>query len=152
MWFSRQQVAKSSPGQTAVVAGQREAFQSTTKQQGDTAESMALAHLQKMGCKLVEANYRTPGRGGGEIDLIMRAQDGTLVFVEVRQRSGQSHGGAGASISAVKQQRIIFAARHYLMRFNSLPPCRFDVVLVQGTLMEPQSVQIQWLRGAFDAS
>ena len=82
----------------------------------------------------------------------MRAGDGTLVFVEVRQRSKASHGGAGASISSIKQRRIIFAARHYLMRFNSLPPCRFDVVLVQGTLMAPQNIQIQWLRGAFDAS
>ena len=135
-----------------VGAGQREASQSTTKQLGDAAESLALAHLLKAGCKLVQANYRTPGRGGGEIDLIMRAPDGTLVFVEVRQRSGQSHGGAGASISAVKQRRIVFAARHYLMRLNSLPPCRFDVVLVQGTLAAPQSVHIEWLRGAFDAS
>ncbi len=152
MWFSRKQVAKSPPGQTEVTAGQRKALQSTTKQQGDTAESMALARLLAAGYKLVETNYRTPGRGGGEIDLIMHAPDGTLVFVEVRQRSGQSHGGAGASIGTVKQQRIIFAARHYLMRFNSPPPCRFDVVLVQGTLADPHSVQIDWLCGAFDAS
>ena len=152
MWFSRKQVAKSPQGQAGADSGQREASQITTKRLGDAAESMALAHLVNAGLKLVETNYRTPGRGGGEIDLIMRAPDGTLVFTEVRQRAGQSHGGAGASISAIKQRRIIFAARHYLMRFNSLPPCRFDVVLVQGTLMEPQSVQIQWLRGAFDAS
>ena len=135
-----------------VDLGQREASQSTTKRRGDAAESLALAHLQKAGFKLVEANYRTPGRGGGEIDLIMRESDGTLVFVEVRQRSGQSHGGAGASIGAVKQQRIIFAARHYLMRLSSPPPCRFDVVLVQGTLALPEGVHIEWLRGAFDAS
>jgi putative endonuclease len=152
MWFSRKQVAKSPQGQDGVQSGQREASQITTKRRGDAAESMALAHLQKAGFKLVEANYRTPGRGGGEIDLIMRAPDGTLVFVEVRQRSGQSHGGAGASISAVKQQRVIFAARHYLMRLNSFPPCRFDVVLVHGTLAAPESVHIEWLRGAFDAS
>ncbi len=74
------------------------------------------------------------------------------MFVEVRQRSGQSHGGAGASISAVKQQRIVFAARHYLMRFASLPPCRFDVVLVQGGLGEDGGASIEWLRAAFDAS
>ena len=110
------------------------------------------AELAKAGLKLVETNFRTPGRGGGEIDLIMRAPDGTLVFIEVRQRSGQSHGGAGGSISAIKQQRIIFAARHYLMRFRSLPPCRFDVVLVQGALAGPERVHIEWLRGAFDAS
>ena len=154
MWFSRKQVAKSPPSQAGVLAGQREASQITTKRLGDAAESLALAHLLKAGLKLVDTNYRTPGRGGGEIDLIMRAPDGTLVFIEVRQRSGQSHGGAGASIGAIKQQRIIFAARHYLMRFNSLPPCRFDVVLVQGDLAAAvaEGGRIEWLRGAFDAS
>lgn len=115
----------------------------TTKQAGDAAEDRALQHLQAAGLRLVQRNYRTPGRGGGEIDLIVRAPDGTLVFVEVRQRSSTRHGGAGASISATKQRRIIFAARHYLMRLPQTPPCRFDVVLVEDT--------VQWLQGAFDA-
>ena len=117
---------------------------STTKQLGDAAEDAALRHLQKAGLRLLERNYRTPGRGGGEIDLIMRAPDGTTVFVEVRQRKNASHGGAGASISALKQRRIIFAARHYLMRLSTPPPCRFDVVLIeQGS--------IEWLQAAFEA-
>lgn len=157
MWFSRKQVAKSAKapqGQLDLLPDQPAAApnQLTTKRLGDAAESLALAHLVKAGLKLVEANYRTPGRGGGEIDLIMRAPDGTLVFVEVRQRSGQSHGGAGASISAVKQQRIVFAARHYLMRFASLPPCRFDVVLVEGEADGQKKTRLEWLQGAFDAS
>ena len=152
MWFSRKQVAKSPQSQAGLDSGQCEVSQSTTKRVGDAAESLALVYLVKAGLKRVETNYRTPGRGGGEVDLIMRAQDGTLVFVEVRQRSGQSHGGAGASIGGVKQRRIIFAARHYLMRLKSLPPCRFDVVLVQGSLAAPESVAIEWLRGAFDVS
>jgi putative endonuclease len=116
----------------------------TTKQLGDQAEDLALAHLQRAGLRLLERNYRTPGRGGGEIDLIMRAPDGTCVFVEVRQRASASHGGAAASVSWAKQKRIVFAARHYLMRLRSLPPCRFDVVAVQADGME-------WLPGAFDA-
>jgi putative endonuclease len=99
----------------------------------------------------VEANFRTPGRGGGEVDLIMRAPDGTLVFVEVRQRTSRSHGGAGASIGAVKQRRLIFAARHYLMRFATPPPCRFDVVLVEGGVDTPGGHSVEWLRGAFEA-
>jgi putative endonuclease len=82
----------------------------------------------------------------------MRAPDGTLVFVEVRQRASNSHGGAAASISPVKQQRIIFAARHYLMRFASAPPCRFDVVLVQGDAGGGEALGIEWLQAAFDAS
>jgi len=90
----------------------------TTRQAGDAAEARALQHLQAAGLHLLERNYRTPGRGGGEIDLIMRSADGTLVFVEVRQRSGAQHGGAAASISLTKQRRIVLAARHYLQRWR----------------------------------
>jgi putative endonuclease len=156
MWFSRKQVAKSPPD-GAVDGVQALPRQITTKSRGDAAESAALAYLVRAGLRLIETNYRTPGRGGGEIDLVMRAPDGTLVFVEVRQRSGASHGGAAASISAVKQRRIIFAARHYLMRFATPPPCRFDVVLVQGSLVkgaqrEGPDACIEWLTAAFDAS
>ncbi|MBT9475047.1 YraN family protein [Polaromonas sp.] len=154
MWFSRKQVVKSPQvgGAQSVVKSAGDASstvprQITTKSRGDAAEGVARAYLVRAGLRFVAANYRTPGRGGGEIDLVMRAPDGTLVFVEVRQRSGASHGGAGASISAAKQQRIILAARHYLVRFASPPPCRFDVLLVQGALG-----QIEWLPAAFDAS
>jgi putative endonuclease len=117
----------------------------TTKQRGDAAEDQALAHLRAAGLRLLERNYRTPGRGGGEVDLILREPDGTVVFVEVRQRAGASHGGAAASIGAVKRRRIVFAARHYLMRLREPPPCRFDVVAV-----EPAG--LEWLKAAFDAS
>ena len=139
MWFSKKE-AKKTPGD-----------QITTKAVGDAAEFIALAHLRTAGLTLLETNYRTPGRGGGEIDLIMKDADGTLVFVEVRQRASQSHGGAGASISAVKQKRIVFAARTYLMRFKTLPPCRFDVVLIHGGLGAGNAPEIEWLRSAFDA-
>jgi len=117
---------------------------STTKQTGDVAEDAALRHLQQAGLRLLARNYRTPGRGGGEIDLVMRSSDGTLVFVEVRQRNSSSHGGAAASVGRVKQQRIIFAARHYLMRLTEPPPCRFDVVLLECD-------RIEWLQAAFEA-
>jgi putative endonuclease len=116
----------------------------TTKSKGDAAEDAALAHLQVAGLKLLQRNYRTPGRGGGEIDLIMRDSDGTVVFVEVRQRAGAMFGGAAASISLTKRNRIIFAAKYYLMKLPRLPACRFDVVLVESS--------ITWLKAAFEAS
>lgn len=124
----------------------------TTKQLGDAAEEAALRHLQQHGLRLVQRNFRTPGRGGGEIDLIMREPDGTVVFVEVRRRASASRGGAGASITALKQRRIVFAARHFLLRQGSEFPCRFDVVLIQGASDGTDVPEIQWLRAAFDAS
>ena len=160
MWFSRKQTApipQLAPLAPNDAVGRSLATpavpgQVTTKSRGDAAELAARAYLVDAGLKFIEANYRTPGRGGGEIDLVMRARDGTLVFVEVRQRSGASHGGAAASIGAVKQRRIVFAARHYLMRFASAPPCRFDVVLVDGALSAQRAAHIEWLPAAFDAS
>ncbi|TFY96267.1 YraN family protein [Ramlibacter rhizophilus] len=116
----------------------------STRQRGDAAEDRALAHLQAAGLRLVARNYRTPGRGGGEIDLILRQPDGTLVFVEVRQRLATAFGGAAASVGAVKQRRIVRAARHYLMRLGAPPPCRFDVVALDGE-------ELTWIRAAFDA-
>lgn len=117
----------------------------TTKARGDAGEDEALAYLQARGLRLLQRNYRTPGRGGGEIDLIMQSADGTVVFVEVRKRSRTDHGGAAASIGHVKQRRIIFAAQHYLLRWRQLPPARFDVVTIE--LTGPQ-----WLQAAFDAA
>ena len=70
------------------------------------------------GLRLVERNFRCKG---GEIDLIM--QDGsTLVFVEVRKRADQRHGGAAASVTPAKQARLILAAQLYLQRYLQLHP------------------------------
>jgi putative endonuclease len=119
----------------------------TTKSAGDAAETRALAHLEHHGLKLVQRNYRVaagPHARGGEVDLIMRERDGTLVFVEVRARRNDRHGGAAGSVTLGKQVRVIYAAQHHLMQYASPPPCRFDVVAIEGD-------QLQWLRAAFDA-
>jgi putative endonuclease len=119
----------------------------TTKSSGDEAEARALAHLLRHGLTLVARNYRVaagPRRRGGEIDLILRDRDGTLVFVEVRKRAGSAHGGAAASVGAAKQRSLLLAAQHYLLRLASPPPCRFDVVAIDGDALT-------WLKAAFDA-
>jgi putative endonuclease len=132
-------------------SGVRLATRPTTRAVGNEGEARALAHLQAAGLALVARNFKSPGRGGGEVDLIMREPDGTLVFVEVRQRASGTHGGAAASVGAAKQRRIIFAARHYLARLAPLPPCRFDVVALQGAA-HGATCELVWLRAAFDAT
>lgn len=111
------------------------------KNRGQQAEDLAAAFLQRQGLTIVERNFRVRG---GEIDLIAR-QGSTLVFVEVRLRSRADFGGAAASITAQKQARLICAAEHYLLRFATLPPCRFDALLLPALDGE----RIDWLRDAF---
>lgn len=119
----------------------------TTKSLGDAGEDRALAWLQRAGMVLVQRNYRVAGgprARAGEVDLIVRDRDGTVVFVEVRRRRDGRHGGAAASVTPAKQARIVLAARHFLMRWASPPACRFDVVAIDGE-------RIEWLKGAFTA-
>ena len=120
----------------------------TSKESGDAGESRALAHLQQHGLRLVRRNYRVargPNARGGEIDLVMLEPDGTLVFIEVRSRLRIEFGGAAASVSAAKRRSIAFAAQTFLHGLPTLPPCRFDVVAIDGH-------RIEWLRAAFDGA
>lgn len=110
---------------------------------GAQAERWAATYLQRQGLKPVTQNYRSRF---GEIDLIMQ-DGGTLVFIEVRQRSSTSFGGAAASIDHHKQQRLIRTAQHYLANLGRIPPCRFDVVLMD----DAEGRNAEWLKNAFDA-
>lgn len=108
--------------------------------QGRDWEQVALRHLRRHGLTPVEANFTCRG---GEIDLIMRDGD-TLVFVEVRQRADKRHGGAAASITPAKIRRLVRAAQFYLLRLPSTPPCRFDVIAIDGDRLE-------WIRNAIES-
>lgn len=119
----------------------------TTKAVGDVGEARALAHLLAHGLVLVQRNYRVargPRARGGEIDLVMRDRDGTLVFVEVRARRGAGFGGAAATVGLTKRRSVVFAARCFLRNLATPPACRFDVVAIDGA-------HVEWLQAAFDA-
>lgn len=114
----------------------------TSGSAGRQAEDLAARFLEKKKLRIIARNYRCRG---GEIDLVCR--DGkVLVFVEVRLRQSPAFGGAAASVTAIKQRRIILAAQHFLMT-NALTndDCRFDCILMNGT----SGNNIEWLRDAF---
>ena len=110
---------------------------SNKQRQGQEWEQRALRYLIGHGLTLVEANFQCKC---GEIDLILRDGE-ALVFVEVRQRAGTTHGGAAASITPAKIRRVVRAAQTYLLRFPREPQCRIDVVAIDGDA-------IDWLRDA----
>ena len=98
---------------------------------GRLAEDRALVYLQQQGLVCVTRNYACRY---GEIDLVM--SDGPLlVFVEVRMRKNSNYGGAAASVDAAKQRRLRRTAEHYLMRYRTLPACRFDLVAIDGNTL-----------------
>jgi putative endonuclease len=106
---------------------------------GADAEQVAADFLVAKGMHIVARNFRTRF---GEIDLV--ARDGeSLVFVEVRLRTNDYFGGAADSVDVPKRSRVVAAARSYLAQMHPEPPCRFDVVTLDGD-------SPRWIRAAFD--
>ncbi len=109
---------------------------------GFAAEERAKDYLTAHGLRWVTSNYRCRL---GEIDLIMRDKT-DLVFVEVRARTSNAFGGAIASITHSKRQKLIRTALLYLQttKLHDKLPCRFDVVSLDGA-----PSQITWIKHAF---
>lgn len=109
---------------------------------GAEAERLAARWLEQRGLHIIQRNWSCRF---GEIDLIARAGS-TLVFIEVRCRSRLDFGGAAASITRSKRERLLLAARHYLATLDDEPACRFDALVFEGGIDQPP----QWLQNIFD--
>ncbi len=94
--------------------------------------------------------WRTLGRNvssrSGELDLVMADGD-TIVFVEVRQRSSDTYGGAAESLTGAKCARVRRAAAAWLAQHaKHEASVRFDAVLVRGGA---QCARVTLVRDAF---
>lgn len=118
---------------------------SATQQQGLQAESRAIDWLCAHGLHLLGTNLSCRY---GELDAVFRADADTMVIVEIRHRRNARHGGAAASITHAKQQRLRRAAAWFLPQLTRsgfggrTPRCRFDAVCIEGDTLN-------WLPAVF---
>lgn len=120
---------------------------SATQRQGHAYEQRAVNYLQQQGLIILEQNISSRF---GEIDIVAHHPQGDLlIFLEVRQRSQRTHGGALYSVQRDKQLRIQRTARFHLSRLsqqhfnNRTPFCRFDVLAIENDT-------ITWIPNAFE--
>ena len=108
-------------------------------------EALAALVLRLKGYRIEARNWRCPL---GEIDIVAWDRD-TLVFVEVKARTGTSAGAPQEAVDARKQSRLVQLAQAYLAwRRGEMPPCRFDVIAVEARRPFPR---VRHLRAAFRA-
>ena len=94
---------------------------------GKAGEELAAAFLAEKGLRIVERNFRCVS---GEIDLVCE-DAGTIVFAEVKTRSGAVRGEPGEAIGPAKKKRLVKAGAFYLSRHRAWSrPCRFDLVSI----------------------
>lgn len=114
-------------------------------QLGEDGEDLACRHLRKQGYTILERNYCCRV---GEIDVVARDGD-TVVFVEVKERGGASHGGAVEAVTRSKRRRVIKAAQRWAASHGASEHLvRFDVVAIDWQGGKPV---VRHEQGAFDA-
>jgi putative endonuclease len=109
---------------------------------GPRAEAEAAAYLERKGYAILERNYRLPF---GEIDIVAR-EGGTVVFVEVKARSGAGFGGPEAAVDSRKRRKLLRAAAAWLQSRRWEGPARFDVVAFEGSAVRhiPDAFGVGW--------
>lgn len=119
---------------------------------GKQLEELAANYLINKKLQLLKKNFYSPF---GEIDLIFNDPIAKqLVFVEVRYRKSILFGEAAATITKLKQNKLIKSANYYLMKFfYNKDLCyyqqinyRFDVIACSGPL---DRIKIEWFCNVF---
>ena len=115
---------------------------------GRLGEDLALAHLERLGFKLIARNHRTRH---GEIDLVVF--DGTtLVFAEVKTRRASADGrGPWESLHDRKRRQVRHMAASFLAEDLDRPfsaDLRFDAI---GVVIDARGslLSLDHLEGAF---
>lgn len=111
---------------------------------GLAGEEAASAFLKRRGYRILRRNFRSPF---GEVDIIA-SKGGSLVFCEVKARSGGEMESALEAVDRKRQRRLARAASYYLaMEGGAKKPCRFDVIAL---LRSGEGWKISHVENAFE--
>lgn len=113
---------------------------------GKAGEDEAEAYLKRKGYVIAARNYRAKV---GELDIIAWENPRTLVFVEVKTRTGLQYGKPAEAVNYYKRKNIIRTAQWYLMEKHLRECyCRFDIIEVYA--MTDGAWKIRHIEGAFE--
>jgi putative endonuclease len=114
---------------------------------GAAGETLAAAHLERLGYRIVARNHRTRH---GELDIVA-ADARTLVFAEVKTRRAGPSGQPWHALHERKRAQVRRMARSYLADVEDRPhglAIRFDAI---GVVIDARGrlIALDHLEGAF---
>lgn len=113
---------------------------------GNDGEELACRFLEAHGYRILARNFTCRV---GELDIVAQSGE-TVVFVEVKQRGDERHGGGVEAVTPAKRRRVVRAAELYASRHGlSERALRFDVIAIEADGVGESRVRHE--AGAFDA-
>lgn len=110
---------------------------SNDRPRGFAAERHAARMLEDRGCRIVATNYRA---APGEIDVIATVEN-LIIFVEVKERTGERFGRAEEAVDAGKLERILATAEHFIADNPEYAEHIWRIDLIAITLRRDGSIQ-----------
>ncbi len=93
---------------------------------GRHGEQLAKTHLETLGYEILDENWT---HGKAEVDLVAY-KDGTIIFVEVKTRTGNWFGEPEDFVDNRKQKLLALAADEYIYLMNHQGEARFDIIAI----------------------
>lgn len=116
-----------------------------TNEFGELGERLAARWLERSGWRVLARRFRA---GRRDIDLVVE-REGTVAFVEVKARAGETFGDPVEAVHRRKQRSLTKSAQVWIGRHGrDGESYRFDVV---GILVRDRRVFVRHVAGAFDA-
>ena len=109
---------------------------------GTEGEALAEQYLKGKCYFILAKNYRLEK---SEIDIIAK-EENTIVFVEVKARTGNRYGFPEEAISDKKKEKLMEGAEAFLLENSLLCPIRFDVIAITKSA---NSIEIEHIEDAF---
>lgn len=118
----------------------------SSRTKGNEGEDIACTFLRAQGIRILDRNVKS--YRAGELDIIARDIDGTLLFIEVKLRRNNRSGAPAEAVTFSKIQSICRAADYYRVShgIGSDTNVRFDVIAISLSADE----KIDWIKNAFD--
>jgi putative endonuclease len=96
---------------------------------GKRAEGEAANYLENIGFKILAQNWRNRYC---EIDIVAKSKDGSIHFVEVKQRAMGNYGAGLEYITQNKSKRLKRAAQMYMAIHYGDAAYQIDVISIDG--------------------
>lgn len=93
---------------------------------GRLGEQLAKNHLETLGYEIMDENWC---HGKAEVDLIAY-HNKTIIFIEVKARSGTAFGQPEDFVDNRKQKLLAKAADEYIYLMNHQGEARFDIISI----------------------
>lgn len=119
---------------------------SLNKAKGDAGEKVAVEFLQKIGCRIIETNFRS---GHKEIDIIAENENEVLNFIEVKARFENRFGKPVEAFNDNKKNNIIEVSHYFMNKFN-IKKRAINYGLISIEFIERGGVVLIYFENTFD--